>query len=89
MPAMPPGACVVTGPRNAERPCCFTLEYDCERRCQAELDLSGIHIRYTLGQMIAAADQAHVEAHAARWPQKVFRACDELLVRASVLEAVS
>lgn len=78
----------MTAARDAGRPCSFTLDYDCERRCQAELDLSGVHIRYTLGQMLEAADKAHVDAHLTR--QTHYRAEGlDTLVRASVLEAVS
>jgi hypothetical protein len=79
----------VTGTRNANRPCSFTVDYDCERRCQAELDLADIHIRFTLGMMLATADRAHVDAHIADPPEKVFRVRDQLVVRASVLGGAS
>jgi hypothetical protein len=77
----------MTAVSKASRPCSFVVDYDCERRCQAEVDLSGIHIRFTLGQMVEKADRAHVDAHLAR--QTHYRVGDEVVVRASVLEAVS
>jgi len=41
----------------------LVVEYPCARRCQVELDLTDIHIRFTHGQMLRAAESAHLQAH--------------------------
>lgn len=74
----------MTAVRSAGVPATLTVEYACERRCQVELDLEEVHIRFTLGQMLVAANGAHEAAHLAA-PTKVFRHRPELLVRAGTL----
>lgn len=68
-------------------PASLAVDFDCARRCQAEFDLEGVHIRFTLGQMLAAVERAHDEAHAAD-PVRVFRHGSDaaIVVRADVLE---
>lgn len=70
-------------------PASFAIDFDCPRRCQVEFDLEGIHIRFTLGQMLAGAERAHDEAHAVE--QRAFRwgRAGEIVVRADVLERVA
>jgi hypothetical protein len=72
-----------------ERPCSFAVDYDCERRCQAEFDLTEVHRQFRLAQMLRHADAAHVEAHLAEPPVKVFRFHGRTVVRASVLGGAS
>jgi hypothetical protein len=72
----------MTGARKADRPAALVVDYDCARRCQAEFDLADVHIRFTLGQMLAATDQVHEEAHTAT--ERVYR-LRNTLVRAGVL----
>ena len=80
----------MTQPRKADVPATFTVEHDCPRRCQTEFDLDGIHVRFTLGMMLAAAEKAHDEAHATEPPQRAFRASDNaIIVRSSQLAAAS
>jgi hypothetical protein len=64
----------------------FVVEYPCDRRCQVELDLSDIHLRFTHGQMLRTADGVHLEAHEAD-AVKVFNPRAEVVVRAGVLDA--
>jgi len=71
-------------PRKADLPATFTADFNCERRCQVELDLDGVTIRFTLGRMIAYAERAHDAAH--RASERVFRYEAAILVRAAVLE---
>jgi hypothetical protein len=65
----------------------FVVEYPCDRRCQVELDLSDIHLRFTHGQMLRTAEDAHLEAHEAD-AVKVFSPRPEVVVRAGVLDSV-
>ena len=73
----------MTAARNAAVPAAFTREYGCHRRCQVEFDLAAVHVRFTLGQMLARADHAHEQAHLVD-PQRAFRAFPDTLVRAGV-----
>lgn len=41
----------------------FTVEYPCARHCRGELDLSGIHLRFTHGQMLRRLDELHDRLH--------------------------
>ncbi|MEU7904149.1 hypothetical protein [Actinoplanes sp. NPDC049118] len=75
----------MTAPRKADLPATLTVEFPCERRCQAEFDLEGIQIRFTLGQMLATTGRAHDKAHAGE-PVRVFRYQDAILVRAAVAD---
>ena len=59
----------------------FVVEYPCDRGCQVELDLSDIHLRYTHGQMLRAAEDAHLAAHQ-RELVRVFSPRPEVTVRA-------
>lgn len=78
----------MTSPRKSG-PATLTVEFDCDRRCQAEFDLDGVHIRFTLGMMNAAVERAHDEAHAAD-PVRVSRhSHGAILVRADVLAVAS
>lgn len=43
----------------------FTVEYPCDRCCRAEMDLAGVHLRFTHRQMLAAAEEVHGRAHRA------------------------
>jgi hypothetical protein len=80
----------VTGARKAGIPATFTLEFDCDRACQVEVDLEDVHVRFTLGQMIERAKLAHADAHAREWPTRVFAWRDDVIVRATLLaEAVA
>ncbi|GIE84583.1 hypothetical protein [Actinoplanes regularis] len=79
----------MTGPRTLTAPAAVLVEFGCERRCQAELDLDGIPSRHTAGQMNAAAEAAHKLAHEANPPEKVFRFSDNILVRADALDVVA
>lgn len=65
----------------------FVVEYPCDRMCQVELDLSDIHNRFTRGQMLRTAEDAHVEAHG-REPVRVFSPRPEVTVRAALVAAV-
>jgi hypothetical protein len=69
----------MTRTRKAGLDAMFSVEYACDRRCQVEFDLSDVHIRFTLGQMLASVEMAHDKAHTKE--QKVYRTND-LLVRA-------
>lgn len=62
----------------------LVVEYPCDRRCQVELDLDGIHIRFTHGQMLRTAEDAHLAAHEVD-PVKVFRPRPEAVVRAGLV----
>lgn len=73
----------MTGARKAKVAATFTLEFDCARACQVEMDLEDTHVRFTLGQMIARAGAAHDDAHAAD-PVSAFRWHDDTVVRAMV-----
>jgi hypothetical protein len=73
----------VTAPRKADYPATLSVDFSCERRCQAEVDLTDVHIRFTLGQMLTAASDAHDSAHAAP-VVRAFRWHDYVLVRAGV-----
>lgn len=77
----------MTAARIAVHPSTLTVEFDCERGCQVELDLSDMHIRMTLGMMQQRAEHAHKAAHEAE-PVKVFAFRSGVncsLVRAGVL----
>jgi hypothetical protein len=77
-------------PRKNDYPATFTVEFGCDRACQVELDLDGVHIRFTLGQMLERAKLAHTDAHAREWPTRVHAWRDDVLVRATLLaEAVT
>ncbi len=41
----------------------FTVEYPCARSCRGELDLAGIHLRFTQGQMLRRLDGLHDLLH--------------------------
>lgn len=62
----------------------FVVEYPCARRCQVELDLSDIHLRFTHAQMLRAAEDAHLAAHEAD-PVRAFRPRPEAIVRAGLV----
>lgn len=70
-------------PRKAEVFASYTQDFDCDRRCQVEIDLVDIHVRFTLGMMIAKAEVAHKQAHKAA--EATFRADTATIVRAGVL----
>lgn len=72
-------------PRKNDFPATFTVDFGCERACQAELDLDGVHVRFTLGQMLERAKTAHAAAHVNE-PMRVFRWGGHTLVRATVLD---
>lgn len=74
----------MTGARKNDQPATFSVDFGCERACQVELDLDGMQVRFTLGQMLERAKMAHAGAHAAE-PTRVFRWRDDVLVRATVL----
>lgn len=76
----------MTGARKNKQPATLTVEFGCDRACQAEVDLDGVHIRFTLGQMLERAKLAHADAHAREWPARVFAWRDDVLVRAGVLD---
>lgn len=46
----------------------FAVEYPCDRFCRVEVDLAGIHKRFTRNQMRQLADSEHdrLHRHAAR-----------------------
>lgn len=73
----------MTQPRKAGRPCSFTVDYDCERGCQAEFDLADVNVRFTLGQMLDYADRGHVESHLTGPAEQPFRYGGEIIVRAA------
>jgi hypothetical protein len=74
----------MTAPRKSG-PATLTVEFDCDRRCQAEFDLEGTPVRYTLGMMHAAVERAHDQAHTAN-PVRVSRhSHGAILVRTGVL----
>jgi hypothetical protein len=76
----------VTGARTAGRPSAITVEYDCDRQCQVELDLSEAHVRMTLGMMQERTAVAHKAAHDAE-PVKAFsyiNGFNHSIVRANV-----
>jgi hypothetical protein len=75
----------VTAPKICG-PASFTIDFGCDRRCQAEYDLEGASVRHTLGQMLAATERAHDEAHATE-PVRTFRwgPFGEVVVRADVV----
>ncbi len=41
----------------------FAVEYPCRRHCRAELDLTGVHTRFTHAQMLRACDDLHKRLH--------------------------
>lgn len=74
----------MTAARAAGVPATLTVEQECDRRCQVEFDLSEVHVRYTLGQMLAIVETAHTAAHTSD-PVRVYRYRAEVLVRAGTL----
>lgn len=72
----------MTGARTAGVPATLTVEFGCDRRCQVELDLSEMHIRFTLGQMLTVVGCAHDGAHAS--VQSVFSYQKTALVRTAL-----
>lgn len=69
----------------AEPMATFTAEYDCERRCQVEYDLTDVRTRSTYGMMLDRAEVAHRAAHKADPPVKVFVHSGDATVRAGAL----
>ncbi|WP_045740795.1 hypothetical protein [Actinoplanes rectilineatus] len=41
----------------------FFVDYPCDRHCQVEVDVADAHLRYTLGQMLRAAEVQHRKLH--------------------------
>lgn len=78
----------MTAPKKLDLPATLAVDFPCERRCQVEFDLGGLHPQFRLSQMLAVVERAHDEAHAAA-PVRVFRYSGEVLVRADVLVGAS
>lgn len=58
----------------------YVAEFDCERRCTVELDLTDARSRFTASQMEGRAEHVHKNAH--EWPaQRVLAAADDAVVR--------
>lgn len=78
----------MTPPKTNTLPASLLVDFDCNRRCQVEVDVEGVGTRHTLGQMLASASIAHDHAHAAD-PARVFRFDDHAIVRADMTAAAA
>jgi hypothetical protein len=75
----------MTPPKVADVAVAAVVEFHCPRRCSVEIDLAGVSLRFTLGQIVANARTAHAAAHTANPPQRVYVHGAGILVRAGQL----
>lgn len=70
--------------KRIDKPSSLLVDYDCNRRCQVEVDLLGHGALAQLREVAALADTAHAHAHAAPDPERHHKFSDTVLVRSAV-----